>query len=142
MCLAGFRPGKNRHKTSRQAEEEDRRGDQADRNPPLDDRRRVALWCAPGHPAPKGHREEHNVHAVVGHAEDREKGGDEEHVGTLPKRSAGQQDERKQAAEEDLGREGHAEPSGEGSGELVAERHVSDAKHEVNEKRPEHDLSD
>ena len=73
---------------------------------------------------------------------DREERRDEEHVGPLPKRLAGQQDERKHAAEEDLGREGHAEPSGEGSGELVADRHVSEAKHEVDEERPERDLSD
>src|SRR4029077_4231350 len=126
MCLAGLRPGENRNKTSREAEEEDRRGDQADRNPPLDDRRRVALWCAPGHPAPKGHRKEDNIHAVVGYAEDREEAREEEHVGTLPKRPAGQQDERKHAPEEDLGCKGHTEPSCEGSGELVTERHISE----------------
>src|SRR6267142_3660106 len=142
MCLAWLRPSENRHETGRQAKEEDRRSDQADRNPPLDDRRRVAFWCAPRHPTPKGHREKDYVHAVLGHAKDREEGRDEEHVGALPKRPAGQQDERKHAAEEDLGCEGYAEPSGKGSGELVAERHVSEAKHEVDEKGPERDLSD
>jgi hypothetical protein len=35
-------PGENWHKTGREAEEEDCRRDQADRNPPLDDRRCVA----------------------------------------------------------------------------------------------------
>src|SRR5271163_4476990 len=142
MCLAGLRPGENRHETGRQAEEEDRRGNQADRNPPLEDRRRVALWCAPRHPAPKGHSEEDDVHAVVGHAEDGEESRDEEQVWTLPKRLEGQQEERKHTAEEDLGREGHAEPSGEGSGKLVAESHVTESKHEVDEKRPERDLPD
>ena len=41
------------HQTGREAEEEDRRGDQADRHAPLDDRRHIALRCAPGHPAPE-----------------------------------------------------------------------------------------
>src|SRR4030095_14442120 len=137
--LAGLRLGESRHQTGRQAEEEDRRGDEADRNTPLDDRRRVGLRCAPGHPAPEGHGEEDDVHAVVRDAEDREEGGGEEDVGALPKRLAAPEHERRAAAEKELAREGHTEPSGERSGQLIADRHVSEAKHEVDEERPERD---
>ena len=62
---------------------------------------------------------------------------DEEHVGR-----AAESDLRasrmsgSDAAEEDLGGEGHAEPSGEGSGELVADRHVAEAEPEVDERAP------
>ncbi len=47
---------------------ENRRGDQADRNPPLDDRGHVVFRCDPRHAAAERHREEHDVHTAVGDA--------------------------------------------------------------------------
>jgi hypothetical protein len=136
-------PGRNRrvNRPRAEAEEEDGRGDEADRHAPLEERGQVGLRRDPRHATPEGHGEENDVHAVVRHPEDREESAGEEHFPTVPEGLSGEEEEREHAAQADLGGEGDAEPSGEGSGELTVEGKVSQTESEVDHQRPARDLS-
>ena len=135
------RLGQHRQEPRAEAEQEDRRGDQADRDAPLEDRRRIGLRRAPGHAAPERHREQDDVHAVVARRRGRR--------AALPRRADRAGAESALRARRTSGTtppsrisaaKGAPSLPGERAGELVAKRHVAEPEHEVDEQRPERDL--
>jgi hypothetical protein len=139
VSLARFRLGQDRHKSRAEAEEEDGRGDQDERDAPLEDRRRIARGATQG-ARPLNVIANRTTLMRLHDAEDREQGAREGYLATVSRRRAGQKDERKDAPDEDLGGEGETEPSREGCRELASKRHVSQAEDEVDQERPERDL--
>src|SRR6516225_172903 len=141
LAGTGFRLREHRQVPRPQREQEDRRGDEPDRDAPLDHGGRVGLGGDPRHRSLQMHGEQDDVDAVERDTARRERRAGAQHAGTRAQARAREKDERKDAPGHDLDGEEGAEGAPEGAGELMTRRHVAEAEGEVHGHRPERDLS-